>query len=294
MPSPFPIAAPTVAGTNITVSMFLNNPARVQRAIENLALQRFVADLIFADGPAATGGAVIYDQVTANDLYLSQDVQEIEPGSEFPVLSSPQAGPLVAIARKYGGEVLFTDEAVRRDRRDLLQRDLVRLRNTIVRKYDTLSMAALDAAPIITMAGSGDWTTGATDIIGALATPANPVDVLDLGYETDTVLINPAQELDLLKDADIRSALPRERTDVPIATGNLGRLVGHDFVVTNRVTAGTAYVLQRKVAGSISDEVPLYARTIDDRRREATFIHGARVGVPYVTDPKAVVKLTGI
>lgn len=294
MPSPYPQAAPTVAGTNITVSMFLNSPARVQRAIENLALNRFVADLIFAEGPAAVGGAVIYDQVTANDTYLSQDVQEIEPGSEFPILSSPQAGPLVAIARKYGGEVLFTDEAIRRDNRQVVQRDLIRLRNTIVRKYDTLAMTALDAAPILTMVGSGDWTTAATDIISDLATAAFTIDSLDLGYAPDTMLINPAQELDLLKDADIRTALPRERTDLPIATGNLGRLMDIDFVVTNRVTAGTAYLLQRRVAGGISDEVPLYARTVDDRRREAVFLHGARVGVPYVTDPKAVVKLTGI
>lgn len=294
MPSPYPVAAPTIAGTNITVSIFLNNPARVQRAIEDMAAQRFVADLILTPGPTATGGAVVYDQVTSNDLFLSQDVQEIEPGSEFPILSSPQAAPLVAIARKYGGEVFLTDEAVRRDRRDLLRREMGRLRNTIVKRFDTLAMAAIDAAPVNAMVGSGDWTLAATDIIADLATAVGTIVNLDLGYEPDTVIINPAQEIDLLKDADIRTALPRERTDLPIATGNLGRLMGLDFVVTNRQTAGTAKVLQRRAAGSVSDEIPLYARPIRDERREVVFIHGARVGVPFITDPKAVTNITGI
>lgn len=294
MPGPYPQDAPAVAGNKITVSAFLNNPPRVQRSIESLTVQRFVADLIFASGPQATGGSVIYDQLTSSELFTERDVQEIEPGSEFPILNTGEVSPLVAIARKYGGEVMLTDEAVRRDNRQLLNREMTRLRNTIIRKVDTLSMAALRAAPTLTMTASGDWTTAATDIISDLATAINMVTAQDLGYEApDTALINPAQELDLLRDADIRNALPRERTDVPIATGNLGRLMGLDFIVTNRVNAGEVFFLRRKIAGNVSDEVPLYARPIRDERRETTFVHGARVAVPYVTDPKVVVRLTG-
>jgi hypothetical protein len=293
MPSPYPYPAPTIAGVNITVSAYLQNVPRVQRAIENLALQRFVTDLIFSAGPAATGGAVVYDQVTAVDLYLARDVQEIEPGSEFPILNDTEPSPLVAIAKKYGGEVLLSDESVRRDRRDLLNREMTRLRNTIVRKYDTLSMTALRNAPVNTLTASGDWSTAATDILKDTASAINLISLLDMGYEPDTALINPAQELDLLSDADIRAALPRERSDVPIATGKLGRLLGLDWVVSNRVNAGEVFIMQRKAAGSISDEVPIYARTIHDDRREAWFIHGARVGVPYITDPKAVTRVTG-
>lgn len=294
MPNPYPQPSPTISGSNITVSTFLANPPRVQRAIENMTQQRFIADVIFGTGPQATGGAVVYDQVLDSGvLFTERDVQEIEPGSEFPIVSSGERNPLVAVARKYGGEVMLTDEAVRRDNRNLLNREMTKLRNTIVRKVDTVAIAALNAAPIQTLASAGDWGTTAGAPITDIGKAQNLVQVLDMGYEIDTAFIHPDQELDLVLDEKIRTALPRETSTVPIATGKLGRLMGVDFVVSNRVTSGTCWFVDRGMVGSISDEVPLYARPIPDARREVTFIHGARVPVPYVTDPKAVVKVTG-
>lgn len=291
--SPYPPAPPAVAGTTLTVDLFLRSPTLVQRAIRDLTLERFVADVIFAPGPAAPSGAVIYDQVTANDLYLQRDVQEIEPGSEFPILNGAETPPLVALARKYGGEVYLTDEQIRRNARDVLNRNMIRLRNTIIRKVDTLAMAALRAAPINNMAASGDWSTAATDIIGDLVTAQSFVDALDLGYVLDTVLVNPAQAADLLKDKDIRDALPRETENSPIRTGFIGRVLGFSFISTNRVQPGEVFAVQRGGIGSISDEVPLYARPIPEERRERVFIHGARIPAIYVTQPKAAVRLTG-
>lgn len=293
MPSPFPPDAPTISGDKITVSVFLNTPARVNRAIQALTNERFIADVIFQTGPQATGGAVVYDQVTASDLYLDRDVQEIEPGSEFPILTSTEPTPLVAIAKKYGGEVFLTYEQIRRDNRQILNREMTKLRNTIVKRVDTLALAFLDAAPILTDTASADWSTSTTDIIADLVDFVNAIESQDLGYVADTVLLNPAQAADLLKDKDIREALPRERSDVPIATGKLGKLLGLDFIVTNRVPAGTVYVLQRGIVGGLSDEIPAYAKTIDSERDERIYIHGARVVTPYVTDPKAVLKATG-
>lgn len=295
MPGPYPPPLPTVAGTNITVSAFLNNPTRVQRTVDDLTTQRFVSDVIFAQGPAVVGGAVLYDQVTSDDLYLGQggDVQTIAPGGEFPILSSADKAPLVAAAAKYGAEVFLTDEEVRRDRRDVLRRELAKLRNNIIRKVDAVGMAALTAAPTLTGAASGAWITAATDRIGDIATGANAINDTDLGYVADTMLVNPTQELALLKDKNIRDALPRERDDSLIRTGNLGRLLGLDIIVSNRVPVGTVFFVARKVVGAISDEVPLYAKPIPDERRERTYIHGGRVVVPFVTDPKAAYRMTG-
>lgn len=293
--SPFPPAPPTISPSNlITVSLFLNNPPMVQRSVETLAYQRFVADVVFGTGPTATGGAVIYDQLLSSAyLFMDRDVQEIAPGGEFPVLTSSAPAPLVAIARKWGGEVYLTDEEVRRDNRNVLARELARLRNTITKKVDTVAMAALRAAPLTTAAASGSWRTAATDIIADLAVANGAVTNVDLGYQADTVLINPREEIALLSDADIRTALPRERTDVPIATGNLGRLLGDDFIASNRITPGEYFVVQRGTIGGISDEVPLYTKPIPDQRREVTWLHGARVVTPYVTDPLAGVHGTG-
>lgn len=291
---PFPPIAPVQTGEFLSVSMFLNDPVRVQRSIEDITNLRFVADVIFGEGPAIPGGSVIYDQITdQGQIFMDRDVEEIAPGADFPILNGLEQGPLVAISKKYGGEVFLTDEDIRRDRRDKLGRNLTKLRNTIVRKVDRIAMAALRAAPIISQTASADWTTSSTDIVRDLAVAKNAITRLELGYMADTVLIHDDQELDLISDKDIRDALPRERDNSLIRTGNVGRLMGLDFITTSQVAAGEVIVLQRKVAGSISDEVPLYTRPIPEPRQERVYLHGARLPAVYITDPKAVVRITG-
>lgn len=291
---PYPPVPPTVSGQFITVSMFLNDPVRVQRAIENITNLRFVADVILSQGPAIPGGSVLYDQITTQgQIFLDRDVEEIEPGADFPLLNGLEQGPLVAIARKYGGEVFITYEDERRDRRDKLGRRLTQLRNTIVRKVDRIAMATVRAAPIIQQTASGSWLTSATDIVRDIAVAKNAITRQELGYFPDTALVNDDQELAMQVDKDIRDALPRELQDGLIRTGNVGRIMGLDFIATSQVLPGEVIVLQRKTAGSISDEIPLYTRPIRDERAERVYLHGARLPAVYITDPKSIVRITG-
>lgn len=291
----YPPAPPTVDGQGrITVEQFLKNPSRVQRVITDLAAQRFLAERIFSKGDAQ-GGAVIFDQVTASELYTARDVQAIEAGSEFPIVTSGESTPKVAAVTKWGGAGVLTYEAVRRDARDVLNRELTKLRNTIVRKVDTVAIAALDAAPITPFAGTA-WSNATTgNPVLDLATGRSLIDDADMGYSADTVLINPAQYVSLISNPKVYNALPRESTaNNPIVNGQLNGYMGFNWFVTNRVAAGSAYILSSMMAGSLRDELPLYSRVIDQQDRERWLIQAARVTVPIVTDPKAVVKLTGI
>lgn len=294
--TPFPQPNPTISGANLTLSVFLNTPARVQRAITDFTQQRFLMDRIFSQGPTATGGAVIYDQVTGTFFYLDRDVQEIRPGSEFPILNGGEQLPSVAVVRKLGGEVELTDEAIRRDNRALLSREMTRLGNNIVRYVDAAAIAALNAAPILTLTASGAWATNATDIIADIATGAEMIYGPDLGYTPDTLIVNPVNHMGMIKNTTLRGSLPREDTTPrnPIFGGRINMLEGIDIFLTNRTPSGTAYLLQAKQAGSYSEEIPTYAKVIRDERKETNYIHGARVTVPYVTDPLCVVKITGI
>lgn len=292
----YPPAPPTIDGQGrITVEQFLKTPTRVQRTIADLTAQRFLAERIFGSGNA-DGGAVIYDQLTGSDnLYTERDVQAIEPGSEFPLTDVGELMPKVAAVSKWGGAGIVTYEAARRDARDVLNRKLTRIRNTIVRKVDTVAIAALNAAPTGGAVGT-DWSNTTTrDAIGDIARATNTIDNLDLGYMADTVLINPTQELELFMDKSIRDALPKEsNTDNPIASGRINGLMGLTWYASNRVPLGTAYVLASTQAGSLHDEVPLYSRVVDQPERERYLIQAARVTVPVVTDPLAVYKLTGL
>lgn len=295
MPTGYSPAPPSISGSAITLETWLNNPARVQKAITDLTAERFLADRIYATGPQATAGAVVYDQVTEAELYTTRDVQAIGEGAAFPMLGTGEGAPKVALVTKWGGALPFSYEAIRRDRRDLLGRGLTRLRNTIVRKVDAVGMAALNAAPVHTMAASGDWTTAATDIISDVETARSTVEEADLGYEITAAIINPAQALDFRKDADIRAALPRETPAANMlgARDLSGFLRIPNWYVSNRQTAGTVHLLAEGEIGGISDELPLYSRTIDEQMRERYVVQAARIPVPYVTDPKAAIKVTG-
>lgn len=292
----FPPAPPAISGQNLTLSIFLNNPARVQKTLQDLSSQRFIADRIFTAGPSASAGAVVYDQLTSQNLFTARDVQEIAPGSEFPIVNGAEPNPLVAQVKKWGGRARFTYEQVRRNQLDVLRREMIRLRNTIVRKVDTVAIATLDAAPITSQSASGDWTTAATDIISDIETAKSNMDALDMGYEAQWVLLNPAQALDIRKDADIRAAFPRENLAANLlnkGAADLAGILGLEWYVTNRVAAGSVYVGGGD-PGFISDEIPgPYSRVINDEKTESWEVMAARVPTMGVTDPKAVTKITG-
>lgn len=299
--TPYGYPAPVInpATGELTVAQFLARPPYIQRAIRDLTRLRFLTEgVLFARGPAATGGAVVFDQVVGNDLFLERDVQDIEPGAEFPLLTPIDAVPQVALARKFGGEVFLTWEAIRRDNRALLGQRLQSLRNTIVRRTDEKGMAALRAAAIAgtipTMVASGDWSLAATDLVRDVATAMSAVDALDMGYEATLALVNPAQALDVVGRKDIRTELDGGRSGAPIIlTGWMGRLLNMNWVTSNRVLPGEVWIGEGGRVGSISDEVPTYALPIDDPRRERTYLHGARVPAFALTDPKSFIRITG-
>ncbi len=290
----YPPSPPTVSGEVVSVSGYLNSPTRITRVLNALTYQRFLADLIFAPGPKAEGGAVVFDQVEANDLYLARDVQLIRPGGEYPILTDTAPTPKVAAVAKWGGRIFVTDEQRDRNRYDVLNRELTKLGNTIVRKVDAVAIAALDSAPVRSLAGA-PWTsaTGET-IIGHLVDARALVEDADLGYIVDTVLLNPASEAALLKKKDFRDALQAQATTSILRDGSVGRVLNMDFFKSNRVAVGTAYVLARRSAGGIADEAPLAAKTYRQEDSDKTFCQAARRLVPYVTDPLAVCKITGI
>lgn len=298
MPNGFPPAAPAVTGTAITVDAWLRDPARVQRLLRDLSAERFIAEVIFAQGPQATGGAVLYDQVLANDLYMERDVEAIAPGADYPVLTSGVTAPKVATVTKWGGRVFITDEQKDRNRIDVFQRETIKLRNTIVRKVNRVAIAALTAA-IDALGGSRDytasnWSDPNVDVIADMVGARKVVNNADLGYEVDTLLINGDTEADLLARKDVRDALSDASKEAIVRDATLGRFLRMDIIVSNQVPDDTAFMLVRKRVGSISDETPLMSKVWREEKADSTWIQGGRRLVPYVTDPLAVVRLNGV
>jgi hypothetical protein len=289
-----PLAPPTLSGNQITVDLALQQATRVTRRIMDLTLEKFIADRIFANTGGVTGGAVIYDQATANDIYLSRDVARIEPGAEFPIVAATRPAPKVAQVEKWGGQFFITDEA--RDRNDvaLFNNQVTKLANTIVRKINQRAIQELEtsiAASSQTTAGV-NWSTALTASLTTLTPAALPTadiahvqqlaDAMELGIVFNLLLVNPQE-----------AAVLRKLNGGPIGTG-LSDWGIDEVYASNRVVAGTAYLAVRKGVGEMRVEQPLASETWREEKTERTWLKSGVRPVMYVTDPYAVFKLTGL
>lgn len=292
----YPPVAPSVGNGAITIDLFLRTPSRVQRVMADLTSQRFIADTLYSAGDAQ-GGAVVYDRVSEQDLFTDRDIEEIAPGAEFPNVGGADTEPLVAKVAKRGGQVQISYEAVRRNNRDVVQRALTKLRNTIVKRHDAIAVnAVLNDADVLTGSATNPWNTTSADPFADIVAAVSEIEQQDLGYSANLGLINPQERLSLLSNKAIRDALPRENVQVnPLLSGQLAGLAGiPNWIVSNRVPAGTVIIANGGVVGSMRDEMPLYTRVIDKQETETWIVQAARVSVPVITDPKAAIVLGNV
>lgn len=291
----YPIAAPTASGNNITVSQFINQPTRVTRYLADLSLRGYFAHRVFSTPGGVTGGAVVFDQLSLNDLFSSRDVQNVEPGAEFPIVTSENPTPQVAKVEKYGGKFFVTDEA--RDRNDVgvIQREGRKLHNTMMQKTDQKAAAVLDAAvtansstQVIAGINWNNVVTAGTSASSASAYPAADfakvalaAERAELGAMPTLWIVNPAQkaQFNLVYGPDAQRVLEAYNIEM---------------LASNRIAAGTALVVEPGQVGEIRFEKPLSTETWREQATQRTWFQTDMRPVMYVTNPFSVFKVTGL
>jgi hypothetical protein len=294
----YPLGAPVVSGNSISVDTMLAQPTRITRYLSDLALRGFWADQVFTPGGGVTGGAILYTQLTSNELFVSsdRDVQNVEPGTEFPIVTFDRPVPLTKQVEKFGGKFFVTDEAKDRNDPGMLQQGAQRLANTINRRIHTNAVNEIDAQ-ITALGGSAqtavgnDWSavvTGGSSQSNATAWPAADfakvqllADTKELGVQFDTWIINPVQA-----------------NEFRLTYGNEWRGVladnGINFIITNRVTVGTAYVFEAGQVGEMRVEKPLGTETWREEKTERTWVQSSIRPVFVITNPYGIAKVTGL
>ena len=292
----YPLALPIVSGTNVSVDLMLQQPTRISRYLSDLTLRGFWADQVFSPGGGVSGGAILYTQLTQNELFVSasRDVMNVEPGAEFPVVTFDRPVPLVKPIEKFGGKFFVTDEA--RDRNDplMLQQGAQRLANTMNRRIHTNAVNELDAQ-ITALGGSaqtatannwGSVVTGGSSQTNATGWPAADfakvqllADQKELGVVFDTWILNPA-----------------DASDFDIVYGEQAASVranhGIRFVTTNRVAVGTAYVIESGQVGEMRLEKPLSTETWREQAHQVTWVQTDVRPVFIITNPYGIAKVT--
>jgi hypothetical protein len=292
-----PLGPPVVTSTSLTVDLALNNPTRITSMIMDLTLQRFFIDRVFASGGGVTGGAVIYDEWAANDLYADRDVQKVEPGAEFPILTFSRRAPKVALVEKWGGKTFITREARRRNNVAEFTRAIRQMSNTVVRKLNQRGVEVLEAA--VTAGGrtvtGNNWSTVITMGASPSNWPAYPsrdfakaneqAEVEELGINYNLWIINPQQWYQL---QGIYGGAGVSLNDTLAAAGI-------SLYVTNRVAAGTAYAVAEQMPGEMRVEQPLETETWEDSDgRQQNWIQVSVLPVFFIDNPYAILKFTGL
>lgn len=293
----YPYGVPSVSGTDITLDLFLARPALITRAIADLSLQRFYVDRIFSPSGPITGGAVMFEQATSNDLYASRDIRRVEAGDEFPLVTFERGAPLTAQVEKFGGKFPVTDEARRRNQFGRVNRAIGQLANTITRKVQQRALAELTAAITAhsrTAVGTSwsDYSAATADTLTLASGPIADLTAVELANET----------LELGYSYDFAIMHPNEWRQLRLAAGGTGAaaraLLADSGItgvwVTNRKTAGTIYWLAQGQVGELGYEVPLSTENWRDKDgKQQTWYQSFVLPIVYVTDPFAILETTG-
>lgn len=312
------VGQPTYPGGGqlLQVDTALRFPVMISRALNQLVYNRFVADRILSRGSAdqVRSGSVVFRR--SESIFMDRPPETVGVRSRWPRSGETQGDWFAALAKKRGLEVPVSDEAKRRNDVTEMAKAQRKLANSIVRDVDQLAMSMiLNDAAVQTYTTGGLWSNTATDKIADIANARGKINNLDQGYEADTLIINPAQELQLMLDKNIRDALPREVSGGPLQTSILSGspvpLLGlRQILVTNQLAAGTFIVTSANIVGSVADEQPgadegytgydpgagqspLYVKTYREEATDETIVRGARFPAMWVSEPKAAVVGTG-
>jgi hypothetical protein len=269
-PTTYPLGAPSIVGSTVTVDELLNNPSRIDRDIMDLAATRLYMDRIFTAAGGLDGGALIFERpnAAATDLYGDREPKEVAPGTEFPEQTFQRGVPMIARPRKIGNKFFVTKEAAKRNNPRTLRQDIQRAANTINRRVELMGLAELSAVVTAesrfrtgtswsTYAGltqaNRTYTSGpVADIMAALAQG----DTEERGVQFDSIILHPNQAI-AVKQAFPEMTLQQvfnlaaDATGEGVSTGGI-----RNVFVTPRAAAGVATVFEASNVGEWRNEFP--------------------------------------
>jgi hypothetical protein len=305
MPNYYPIQS-AQDGPQLTVSDIIKDPAVVPRRILDITNNLFIADKLLRKGPSAIAGVVKFYQ--SNPLFSLAPSEVVGEFGQIPVAPNALGQLFISQTAKRGLGVRISQEMVTRNDIDAVNLQIAQVSNTLIRDWDGVFIAAAlasCAASGNTTAASVGWesSTAATrkDIsqakyeITTATLPTQPNNYL--GYTPDTLVLNPSDVVNMEGNDDTWKAWVGNVADQSVAvTGQVpGKLFGLDVWQSYSMPGGTALVLQRNVAGFISDERPLQATPLrfieDEEYYRSNALRQSAIGIDQ---PLAMCTISGI
>lgn len=298
--SQYPLSAPIITGSDISVDTMLNQPERVTRFLFeylDLSPEQFLLDKFFASPTGGVqGGSVIFQKLVLNAFYAQRDAQRVEPGTEFPIVSSARPTFDVALAEKWGGKFSYTREAAKRNDLRLFTVETQQLANTIIRKINQECIQKVEDA-VASMSGATTFTgQNWTNVIltGNSPTPPRQQPIYDM---VKVRLIPAQQELSINYGTLITSLV--DEANLVLAYGDKLQLILEankidTLIGSPQVSTGTAYFVDTQNAGEYRVEEPLQTETWYEPKTQEWCVQSFAIPVMYIDNPWAVIKVTNV
>ncbi|MGW1676028.1 phage major capsid protein [Saccharopolyspora sp. NPDC002376] len=289
-------------GPRITVNDFIKDPLRIPSLIISMTKQGFLADAVLRNAGQNQAGAVRFNESTP--LYADTDAEVRAEFAEVPVGTTSAGDPKVTFVEERALAILASDEMRRRQVVDPVTRQLQQVKNTLIKAWDdTFVKSILNNASINTLGVTARWTGPDVDIRRDLNNARRLVDNAqtdqgaEFAFEADTLIVNKTTQFDLLNSSQFQQPYQGNIADENLRyTGKLPQqILTLDVLVSNRVPDGKAIVMQRNVAGFISDELPLQATPLyRDEPRKTWRSDVQRASAIGIDQPKAITVLSGV
>lgn len=304
----FPPAAPVLSDPNLTASRFLQNPAFVNRRVQELAELRFQGAYLLGGRADAEGGAVLYEQIEG--MFADADPEVVAPGAEYRKVTVGDGPAGIATVVKRGFETDITDEAIKRRKMDAVEKNLRKLVNSASANADSVIISLIASQVTQNIAVTAAWTADTAKILRDVLRAKALVTSKNLGYDPNVLLIDDEIWAYVASDPVISAAMAREdrsnpvysgRFDVlagleivPVPTGNLPGGVGTNAWVIDRTQLGLIATEDLNVAGDYMRATELVETRTERLRTDSTSVRVRTNFAPVVTDPLAGVKITGV
>ena len=305
MPVSYPPAPASLAGDLLTIHRLLQSPALIRRRLQTLSDMRFVADQILTQRFRTTGGAVLYE--VSEPLFNEREIEAVAPGAEYPRDTPGTGEAATAAVSKWGQAVYLSDEAIKRNLYggSEVDRALRKVVNTVIRKVDRVTIAAVASAVTQTQGASAGWEGSSATMLRDIELAKAQVADLDMGYMTDTIMMSTQKYALLVSDDKIATLRRRETTDNPVYSGRIETIAGLTVVTTSAGNLPTddVWILDSRQLGGMADETnvdPGYTvaemgvqvQTERVAKRDGWDLWGRRITVPVVQEPGAAIRIT--
>jgi hypothetical protein len=303
------------------MAALLKSSTLTARVLADLSYQRFVTDRLLVRGGAdqVASGSAVFSR--SESIFPDRDVRELALRTQYP-RSGWSVELKTAVVKKYGLEVPFSYESIRRNARDQLAVGMRKIANSLVRFVDTLAISMLVSEAATSVATAGAWDGATPKIRQDLILAKQALHDFGEGYNPRTLVIGTEAETAIMLDSDLGDLYLAYRgmvgfgTKLQPITQPVPSFMGFEQVLVTPSLVNSAIVMDDTIAGTVADEAPapdegyasfavpgggggpvsspIYAKTYDEEETDSRVVRGARWPAMWVSEPKAIYVITGV